>query len=116
MTYNSRIKTICGGGVRGLFYNVIEERLHTTVIFSSALFSVFWVQPQTLQHRRTLSSEETVHALDSLAAIINALRPNALAASIVEPAVLGSSHRLAVQFALADGHTVIKVDDRAHVF
>lgn len=62
------------------------------------------------------TSEETVHALDCLAAIVHAFGSDALAAGVVKPAVLGSSHRLAVQFALADGHAVIKVDHRAHVF
>lgn len=34
------------GGVKGLFYNVIEECIHTTVIFSSALSPL--VQPRDL--------------------------------------------------------------------
>lgn len=62
------------------------------------------------------TSEETVHALHGLAAVIHTLRPDALAAGVVKPAVLGSSHGLAVQFALPDGHAVVKVDHCAHVF
>lgn len=61
------------------------------------------------------ASEQTVHALHGLAAVVQALRSDALAASVVKPAVLGSSHRLAVEFTLTDGHAVVKVDHRAHV-
>lgn len=62
------------------------------------------------------ASEQTVHALHCLAAIVHAFGSDALAAGVVEPAVLGSSHRLAVQLTLTDGHAVVKVDHRAHVF
>uniref|UniRef100_A0A0E9QQI0 Uncharacterized protein n=1 Tax=Anguilla anguilla TaxID=7936 RepID=A0A0E9QQI0_ANGAN len=60
--------------------------------------------PHAQLSRRTSprASEETVHALDSLAAVVQALGPNALAAGVVKPAVLGATHGLAVQLALAD--------------
>lgn len=62
------------------------------------------VPPCTALSRKTSpgASEEAVHALDSLAAIVQTLGPDTLAAGIVEPAVLGAAHRLAVQLALAD--------------
>lgn len=62
------------------------------------------------------TSEETVHALHRLAAVVHAFGSDALAAGVVKPAVLGPSHRLAVQLALTDGHAVVEVDHRAHVF
>lgn len=65
--------------------------------------------------RDRAGSEETVHALDGFAAVVDALGPDALAAGVVKPAVLGAPHGLAVQFALADGHAVVKVHHRAHV-
>lgn len=80
----------------------------------SFLCPQFW--STHLGPRCVQASEETVHALHSLAAIVHAFRSDALAAGVVKPAVLGSSHRLAVQFALPDGNTVVEVDHRAHVF
>lgn len=59
-------------------------------------------------------SEETVHAFDCFTAIIHALGPDTLAAGVVEPAVLRSSHRLTILFTLTNGHTVVEVDHRAH--
>lgn len=61
------------------------------------------------------TSEQTVHALHSLAAVVHTLGSDALAARVVEPPVLGAAHGLAVEFALADGHAVVKVDHGAHV-
>lgn len=59
-------------------------------------------------------SEETVHAFDCFTAIVHTLGPNALTARIMKPAVLRASHRLTILFTLTNGHTVVKVDHRAH--
>lgn len=78
----------------------------------SALSLLAW--PRHLVPTCARASEETVHALHSLAAVVHALRPDALAARVMKPAVFGSSHRLAVLFTLTDGHAVVEVDHCAH--
>lgn len=60
--------------------------------------------------------KHAVHALDSLTAVVDALGPDALAAGVVEPAVLGRPHGLTGDLALMYGHAVVKVDHSAHVF
>lgn len=59
-------------------------------------------------------SEEAVHAFDRFGAVVHALGADALAAGVVEPAVLGAAHGLAVLLTLTDRHAVIEVDHRAH--
>lgn len=61
------------------------------------------------------SLKHAVHALDSLAAIVDALRADALAAGVVKPAVFGRSHGLTGDLTLVYGHAVIKVHHSAHV-
>lgn len=63
-----------------------------------------------------LSLKHAVHTFDRFTSVVNALRANALAAGIVEPAVLGRPHGLTGYFTLMYGHAVIKVNHRAHVF
>lgn len=112
--YNSRIETVCrdrrsdAGDILQGSWGMLTHNSH------SFLCSQLW--SKHLGPICVHTSEETVHALHCLAAIVHAFRSDALAAGVVKPAVLGSSHRLAVQFALTDGHAVIKVDHRAHVF
>lgn len=76
--------------MQGVFYKVTEECYHITVIVSSALSPLLW--SRHLVPMCVHNSEETVHALHNLAAIVHTFRPDALAAGIVKPAVLGSSH------------------------
>lgn len=70
-----------------------------------------YLQSQSLQPREiTLASvlldysfpasEHAVHTFDSFTAIVDAFWPNTLAAGVVKPSVLGSSHGLARDLAL----------------
>lgn len=112
--YNSRIKTVCGD--RRSDAGDILQGNWGMLTHNSYAFLCPQLWSKHLGPISVHTSEETVHALHCLAAIVHAFGSDALAAGVVKPAVLGSSHRLAVQFALADGHAVIKVDHRAHVF
>ena len=62
------------------------------------------------------SLKHAVHTFDSFATIVDTLWTNALAAGIMEPAILGSTHGLAGYFTLMYGHAVIKVNHSTHVF
>lgn len=53
-----------------------------------------------LLYYNSAASEHAVHTLDSFAAVVDALRPDALAAGVVKPPVFGSSHGLARDLAL----------------
>lgn len=60
---------------------------------------------------RSAGLEPSEHAVDTTgcsAAVVQALRPDALAAGVVEPTVLGSAHGFAVLLALVDGQAVVK--------
>lgn len=61
------------------------------------------------------ASEHAVHAFYGFAAVVDAFWPDTLAAGVVKPSVLGSSHGLARDLALMDRHAVVKIDHGAHV-
>lgn len=60
-------------------------------------------------------SVKAVDALGCFAAVVDTLGADTLAAGVVEPAVLGPAHGLAVLLTLADGHTVVEVHHRTHL-